>query len=74
MKYGKILIARPTGDLMKEKAISKITYFISGLLFISVGLTIIYFRNKYINFFHLLSSILLIILGTITFNIEQISF
>ena len=51
---------------MKENAISKITYLIISILYISVGITLIYFRNKYINYFHLITSILLIVLGSIS--------
>ena len=56
---------------MQEKAISKISCFVNSILFFIVGFTIIFFKTKYINTFHLLISYLLIILGLITlfFNI-----
>ncbi|MBR1386646.1 MAG: DUF308 domain-containing protein [Bacilli bacterium] len=56
---------------MKEKAISKLSFFVNSALFFIVGLTIIFFKSNYLNSIHLLISNLLIILGFITlfFNI-----
>lgn len=55
---------------MKRNAINKITYLLNSTLFLIVGLTLIIFKSKYLNFFHMLSSILLIILGSLTFIIN----
>ncbi len=52
---------------MKKTAISKITYLIDSILFIIVGLTLIIFTNRYLSIFHLVTSLLLIGLGSITF-------
>lgn len=52
---------------MKKNAISKITYLLDSILFFIVGLTLIIFRARYLNIFHLLTSLLFILLGAITF-------
>ncbi len=51
---------------MKTKAKDKIFYFINSQLFFIVGFTLIFYRTKYIDVFHLLTSLLIFFLGLIT--------
>lgn len=48
---------------MKEKTISKISLLINSILFFGVGITIIFFKTRYISIFHFTTSILIVGLG-----------
>lgn len=51
---------------MKETAISKITYLINSILFLTAGIVFIVYRTSYLNLIHLLFSLILISLGAIS--------
>ena len=57
---------------MKKYTISKITYLINSILFFIAGITIILLKNTYLTLFHLITSILLVNLGFITFILNLI--
>lgn len=51
---------------MTEKSITKASLLLNSILFLSVGITIIFFNTSYLNIFHLTTSLLIIGLGGIT--------
>lgn len=51
---------------MTEKAITKLSLIINSILFISAGITIICFNTKYLDLFHLTTSLLIIGIGGIS--------
>ena len=57
---------------MKKNTISKITYLTNSILFLIAGITIILLNNTYLTLFHLITSILLVNLGFITFILNLI--
>lgn len=57
---------------MKEKTISKISLLINSILFFIAGFTIISYKAEYIYLFHLLTTLLLIIIGFISFVLNII--
>lgn len=51
---------------MIEKSITKASLLLNSLLFLGVGITIIFFNTSYLNLFHLITTLLIIGLGGIS--------
>lgn len=51
---------------MIEKSITKASLLLNSLLFLCVGITIIFFKTSYLNLFHLITSLLIMGLGGIS--------
>ena len=51
---------------MRKKSITKFSYLTNSILFLITGLTIIIFKTKYLNIFHMITSLSITILGSVT--------
>lgn len=51
---------------MEKKTITKLSYIIISILFLITGLTIIIFKTKYLSIFHIVTSLSITLLGSIT--------
>ena len=51
---------------MEKKKITKLSYIIISILFLITGLTIIIFKTKYLSIFHIVTSLSITLLGSIT--------